>query len=468
MERKWIAVFAAALFAVSAFVGCKGDGTSSSNEEKDSSSSITTEVVSVKLNKNSYEAVEDEIFTLEATVTPNRYITWKSSDTKIATVTTGGKVIAKRVGTVTITASAEDGSDSCVVTIKAADTTKTEWIEAEDENLLLSMAEPTEKQTIVANFITLSDDEEIKAEGKTFTYESADESVATVSANGEVLPVSVGTTEIIVSCDGVVGYVTADVYTAGISTPEEWFAMYENNVTTTDRYAALTQRYYLKNDIDFSGYVYDLSADDKVFGCELNGNFHSVKNVTQWRDKKKNDAGADAYQSLFGFATCGLRLKNVSFENIRFTKNGCALICRQYRMHTDDNALHEAIISNICADVLYEKGGSGLFEIVMGGSVENVFLRLRKTDGTSFDGSFNGVIERDYLNWALGTSSFANVVVFSENGEVQWNKTPSNVAISYINSYICTTKQNAAYRAYTTLDKSVWSVYPTELPVLNG
>lgn len=467
MKRKWIAVFAATVFAFSALTGCKDDKQSSTGGESDISSpteSSATENVSVKLSQNSYTAVEDEIFTLGVTVQPNRYVTWKSSDTKLATVTTGGKVIAKRVGTVTITASAEGASDSCVVTIKPAEKTAVSYIETANESLLLSMAEPTEKQTIVASYITLSGDEEIKAEGKSFTYESADESVATVSANGEVLPVSVGTTEIIVSCDGVAGYVTADVYTAGISTPEEWYTMFETDF-------ALSDRYFLKNDIDFSGYVYDIGRDDGIFSCELNGNFHTVKNVTQWRDKKKKDAAADAYQSLFGSATSGMRLKNISFENIRFTKSNCALICRQFRMHTNDNALHETVISNVFADVLYEKGGNGLFETVTGGNVENVFLRLRRTDGKNFDDSFNGIMERDYLNWGLGTCAFTNVVVFSENGEVKWNKNPSSgeiAEITYLNAYICTTKQNAAYRAYTTLDKSVWTVYPTELPVLNG
>lgn len=52
--------------------------------------------------------------TLKATITPasaaNQKVTWKSSNKKIATVNSKGKVTAKKTGSVTITVTAKDGS----------------------------------------------------------------------------------------------------------------------------------------------------------------------------------------------------------------------------------------------------------------------------------------------------------------------------------------------------------------------
>ena len=81
-------------------------------------------VTSLKLNKDSLTLQERGSDTLTATVDPadatNQDVTWKSSDTSIATVSADGTVTAISAGTATITATAKDGSGvsaSCTLTV---------------------------------------------------------------------------------------------------------------------------------------------------------------------------------------------------------------------------------------------------------------------------------------------------------------------------------------------------------------
>lgn len=77
----------------------------------------------ITLNKKTAGLVKGKTVTLKATVTPdnasNKAVTWKSSNTKVATVDSKGKVKALKLGKATITATAADGSGvsaSCQVT----------------------------------------------------------------------------------------------------------------------------------------------------------------------------------------------------------------------------------------------------------------------------------------------------------------------------------------------------------------
>lgn len=80
-----------------------------------------TAKASIKLNTSKVSVVVGKTTTLTATVTgKSKKVTWKSSNTKVATVK-NGVVTAKKAGKVTITAKANGKSKKCVVTVKNVD-----------------------------------------------------------------------------------------------------------------------------------------------------------------------------------------------------------------------------------------------------------------------------------------------------------------------------------------------------------
>ena len=77
----------------------------------------------VKISASTMKLDVGESKSLGATVTPrsNHAIIWDSQDTGVATVDSNGKVTAIAVGTTVITASCEDATASCIVTVQDTD-----------------------------------------------------------------------------------------------------------------------------------------------------------------------------------------------------------------------------------------------------------------------------------------------------------------------------------------------------------
>ena len=83
----------------------------------------TVAVKQVKLNRTSVTVTKGKTCTLTATISPsnatNKKVTWSSSNTSVATVSSKGVVTAKKAGTATITAKSNNGKRaSCKVTVK--------------------------------------------------------------------------------------------------------------------------------------------------------------------------------------------------------------------------------------------------------------------------------------------------------------------------------------------------------------
>ncbi len=146
-------------------------------------------VKSVSLDESEKAIFKNKTFQLTATVVPtnasDKAVTWKSTDTSVATVSSKGVVTGKKNGTATIIATTRDGkySATCVIKVKTRATgvtlnkTKTSLYVGEKYTL-----KPTVKPSSASN--------------KNVTWKSSDKSVATVSSKGVVTAKGTGTATI--------------------------------------------------------------------------------------------------------------------------------------------------------------------------------------------------------------------------------------------------------------------------------
>ena len=149
-------------------------------------------VTGVKLNKTSQTIAVGKTAALKATVSPsnatNKNVTWKSSNTAVATVSSKGVVTGKKAGTATITVTTKDGSKkaTCKVTVKVPVTgvklNKTSQTVAVGKTAAL-------KATISPS----------NASNKGVTWKSSNTAVATVSSKGVVTGKKAGTATITVT-----------------------------------------------------------------------------------------------------------------------------------------------------------------------------------------------------------------------------------------------------------------------------
>lgn len=126
--------------------------------------------------------------TLTATITPdnatNQNVTWKSSDTKVATVD-NGLVTAVAEGTATITVTTTDGNfqDTCTVTVTPPAKTPVTSVTLDKTSLTLDVG---------GSFTLTATVEPANATNKAVTWSTSDKNVATVDQNGNVKAVGAG------------------------------------------------------------------------------------------------------------------------------------------------------------------------------------------------------------------------------------------------------------------------------------
>ncbi|MDE5781511.1 MAG: Ig-like domain-containing protein, partial [Lachnospiraceae bacterium] len=166
-------------------------------------------VTEIKVSKETLELKKGQATVLTADVLPedanNKEVTWSSSDTDVVTVDAeSGLVTGVSAGTAIVTATAMDGSDvkgTCSVTVLNEETVKATSAEIAAADGTLVAGDTVELKTTVAPD---------NADYFNLSYKSSNEKVATVSEDGVVTAVGVGTATITVNTDN-----DADEFTAG-------------------------------------------------------------------------------------------------------------------------------------------------------------------------------------------------------------------------------------------------------------
>lgn len=144
----------------------------------------------VELNKSKKTLNVGDTYTLKATVSPSnasiKGVTWKSSNTKVAKVSSSGKITAVGKGTATITVTTKDGKikDKCKVTVK---TVKVKSVKLNETKLRLMVGDSDKLKATISPS---------NATNKAVTWKSSNSAIAKVSSSGKVTGISKGTATI--------------------------------------------------------------------------------------------------------------------------------------------------------------------------------------------------------------------------------------------------------------------------------
>lgn len=168
-------------------------------------------VTSITLNANSLTMLVSEAVTLKATVMPskasNSGVTWSSSDSKIATVDSEGKITAIKEGTVIIKATSVSNPEinsECHVTVSKIGV---ESFKVSKGQVLLTQGDDVK--------LSISNISPSNATYTNVSYMVEDTSVATVSSKGVVTGVRPGKTTITITVDDVSKVLDVTIFEKG-------------------------------------------------------------------------------------------------------------------------------------------------------------------------------------------------------------------------------------------------------------
>lgn len=173
--------------------------------------SVTVTLVSSTLNPGQTTQANATTRDANNNVLTGRAITWSSSNTGVATVSSNGLVTAIAVGTVQILASCEGKSGSGALTVSPSTPAPVASV-----TVALANGQLTPGLTTQATATTRDASNNVLT-GRTISWSSSDNTVATVSTTGVVTAVALGSAQIVATSEGVSGSASLGVQAVGSS-----------------------------------------------------------------------------------------------------------------------------------------------------------------------------------------------------------------------------------------------------------
>ena len=238
MNKKIVALITSILTCVSvgAFVGCKDEEPSSSSSSSSTQSFVELEDFAISFG-TSFEIDAD-----------GENLIWSSSNENVATVSQDGFVFGMGIGETTITVTDGVQTESCTLTVS-----KGTIVPVCDLSVQPVQIEKGDAYTLAPNVSVGG----VTLDYVTFTYDTANDAVATVDANGVVTAVEYGNTEISVSYSAG-GYDNTVVVPVSVN-PDVIIELNQLNVTLA---AQEIDGGAYSNEAEI--YVTDLRLDDEV------------------------------------------------------------------------------------------------------------------------------------------------------------------------------------------------------------
>ena len=220
-----------------------------------------------------------------------------------------------------------------------------------------------------------------------------------------------------------------------ISTPQEFYDF----IIRSRSYAE--DRYYLTNDLDFTGFTWELDSvnNRKTFKGVFDGNDHTISNLTIFSDN-------DSYKYLGLFPRLvGATVKNLRLDNVNMVIDSSVYLSRTYRSGliaatiTGISEISNITITNSSVMSSKGPGSGGIVGYISGTSSEVTIKNIKATNLQVlsfgyYTGGIVGQINRNTLNVTI-TDIDLDVDIYNSRtssyigGVVGRNETGANLTI---------------------------------------